>query len=1173
MEEIREYVRVYIDYSSDFAMINENITYSIFIENTSDFDIKDFFVSINVPENTEYCDESLISSNNYVISNEASGIILDNLKARSTCSIFYKVEVIKIPEDGVIVNRNFIKYRLNNGNEMEIGSNILHTRIKGALIKKEEGFRKAIVDGQLKIGELITFEIIIKNTGNITAFDLYLTDILPRNIKPLLDKVIVNNRILTLKTLRDVSLGNLGPFKSLIIRYKAIVESTTVNEEVLSLGKLEYRYFNDFIGDYIDAKSCSNEILLNINEAIINEEDFSCEVDKNKYFTDEYILCTFKIRNSGNTSAVNSLLSINLANGIDIKDNVLIINGKKVVINNLNRINLGEIDPNKEFTVLFKGITKSIIEPEKSIMGTITYDYKDLEIGELVTKCGESNVVKFNVFGTVINNNSNIIDKNLSKSVCKIGDEIDHKVTLNNSGNLKCSNLIFNELNEYGQELIKGSFKVNGKIIDDNKSNLGILIGDINPGENREITYRSRIVQMPTDDFVRSRAYIEFNEGNRKEVRKKIWCKENEIEVVGAKIETVIKTEKFYNFNDGPITCSLNIRNIGNKRANKLNITLSENRFTKINKISTFIKNKNIRVNGNTIEISSLETLEDINLDVELDIDEKSLCNDIAISGDIHYFYFSDKNESKVENERCHIDKKYLKIFYPNVTFNYDSNIIGIEAEEEFSVNLLVENSGNVYINNIMIQDILTDGVELLYCSERVENNVIYIEELRVTEQRIITIVLKGKNDFFNNHINLAGKAKYGYFTDKIVIASKEIKPLRIEFINGKIDFNLVTEKNETILNETIYNSFTIKNNGTYDLKDAKLYIESNKISEIEVNDSFIINSKICKINVLDNSIELGDIRGRDTLVIKYNINSKTTNKIKLYGKLVGNYEFSHNREKREKTFYSNEIELKCHRVGLKSFLSVNKDIVYKGDKIKYSSVIINDGTVPIDFSFKMNVSKSLVEATNGFIVNGVIIPKENNYLATIEPSEGITIDEIYTYSNSFGGSKVFGESIINYSYSLDGNEYKNESEVKTERIFTEAASTTFKEVIIEHKEGLIDFEEELVSVSNIYVTPSVLNYYIVDRFKNINTNNEIISSTKVIVKGIINLNIEYISKTNNVYIHNKHLEFVTFMILPKEYKYDDKIEVKADLGDVYYKIIDLSYLFININLIIKALF
>ena len=163
-------------------------------------------------------------------------------------------------------------------------------------------------------------------------------------------------------------------------------------------------------------------------------------------------------------------------------------------------------------------------------------------------------------------------------------------------------------------------------------------------------------------------------------------------------------------------------------------------------------------------------------------------------------------------------------------------------------------------------------------------------------------------------------------------------------------------------------------------------------------------------------------------------------------------------------------------------------------------------------------------------------------------------------------------EASTNYSYSIDGKEYKNISG-KTERLFIDAAFTTFKEVIIEHKEKLIDFEEELISVSNVYVSTDILNYYIVDRFKNIDTNNDIISSTKVVVRGIITLKIEYISKTNNVYIHNKHLDFVTFIILPKEFKDGDKIEIKGEVLDIYYKIIDLSYLFLNINLIIKALF
>ena len=114
MEEVRDFIKIYIDYSNDFAMINENITYSIILENTSNQNIKEVFVSINIPEYTEYCDESLVCSLNYKISDEESGIILDELKANSRCTIFYKVEVIKVPEEGTIINRNFTKYKIFN---------------------------------------------------------------------------------------------------------------------------------------------------------------------------------------------------------------------------------------------------------------------------------------------------------------------------------------------------------------------------------------------------------------------------------------------------------------------------------------------------------------------------------------------------------------------------------------------------------------------------------------------------------------------------------------------------------------------------------------------------------------------------------------------------------------------------------------------------------------------------------------------------------------------------------------------------------------------------------------------------------------------------------------------------------------------------------------------------
>lgn len=1169
MEEVRDFIKIYIDYSNDFAMINENITYSIILENTSNQNIKEVFVSINIPEYTEYCDESLVCSLNYKISDEESGIILDELKANSRCTIFYKVEVIKVPEEGTIINRNFTKYKIYNQEILEVGSNILYTRIKGALIKREEDFRKNIVDGQLRIGEIITFEIIIKNTGNLTAFDLFLSDIVPRNIEPLLEKVIINNRIVALESLRSISLGNLGPYKSLIIRYKALVKGTTLGDETFSLGKLKYRYFNDSIGDYIDAESLSNELILNINEAIIN--NFKCNIDKESYILNDDIFCRFNIENSGNTSALNTRLYIDLPEGVEIKSNSVFINGEENKIENFRNIELGDLKSFQRITVSFKGKIKNINNGEKCISGKILYDYNDLELDEVVSKCKESNIVKFNVYGVVINNNTKVIERSINKEIYKIGEEIEYKLTIENKGNLKCSNVKLNELEEFGQEVLRKSLKINGISIEENNKKY-FFIGNINPGEKKEISYKSKIIDIPSEEVIRSRAYIEYFEGNNSNEIKKLWCREKDIKVVGAKIETALKVEEFYNINEEAICCSLNIRNVGNKKANRLKLIIFENSILNVSKITYCNKENKIIESQNVIEIEHLDCFEELEVKIEIEIMEAKFHNKVLLDGEVQYSYFSDNEESQIENSICSINKQYLKFFYPNLDLTYNTWVKGIEANEEFEVNLVVKNTGNINLSNIKIWDIIGEGFDLLYCSELYKNNFIVLESLRVEEEKIITIILKGRNDFYESTISIGGKVIYEYFCEKAIELTKSIEPLQLEFINSQIEMKLSSEKNEIILGESIYNSLIIKNKGLYNLFGARLYIIYDNVLDTVINPKVAVNNKLVKFNDLDKFIELGSVESGESLIIKYTVTPETINNRNIYCKLIGYYKFKDSGENREKIFYSNKALLKVQKISLKSFLSADKDIVYKGDKVKYSSVLINDGTVPLNISYKLNVNKSLVPQYNGFTVNGVIIDKKDFYCTTINPSEGISIDELYSYNNSFGGNKLLAEASTNYSYSIDGKEYKNISG-KTERLFIDAAFTTFKEVIIEHKEKLIDFEEELISVSNVYVSTDILNYYIVDRFKNIDTNNDIISSTKVVVRGIITLKIEYISKTNNVYIHNKHLDFVTFIILPKEFKDGDKIEIKGEVLDIYYKIIDLSYLFLNINLIIKALF
>lgn len=1171
MEDLVNKVKIHIDSSTEFAMINEYITYSIFIENKSNLDLENFFVSINIPENTEYVDESLIASEAYEISDKESGINF-TLKAMSTFNAFYKVEVIKIPKDGSIFNRNFIKY-VDNEELISEGSKMIYTRIKGALIKKEEGFRKSIIDGQLKIGEVITFEIIIKNTGNLTAFDLFLTDILPENIKPLTDKVIVNNRILELRTLNNVPLGNLGPFKSLTIRYKSIIESITQDELSFSVGKLKYRYFNDYINDYIDAETVSNELELNVKEAIINgESDFFVELDKDEYFIDDEINCSLKIINSGNTKAKNCLISMELANGLNLIDNKLLLNNLEIKFNNINNIILEDLDCKEEILLKFKLKADSVNPKQKFITAFITYDYIDLEIGGLVSKTSKSNMAYFNVYGVIINNNEKIILKSVSKNFCKIGDEIEHKINIKNSGNLSCDDLTINEVEEFGQEIIINSFKVDNKYIPVNSKNNGVLIGTVKPGEEKNILYKSKVVDIPMDESIKSRAYIEFNEKSKSNIKRKVWCKENEISVIGARIEGDVELSNYYKAEDEFQNYKVNIRNRGNKKADNLKLILLNHKGISINSISYYKNDERKEVtNSNIIFIDELEIFEEMVFEVKFTIDNQYFLDDLFAYGELEYSYYLDEEKSLLENEKNLIKRKYLKIIYPKLELVYESSLNGIEGGEEFSLDLILKNKGNIDFYNIDLKEVIPIGLQLLYANERVEENNIKIAKLEAKKERKVTLVLRGDNNFKENNININIKANYEYYLDKLIKEYKEFDSFQLEFINNYLDFTLVTENKEVLIGESFYNIITIKNVGNYSLKNAKLYIVANDLNNISIDNNIILNNKSYEIDKEGKSLEIGEIFANEIIIIKFNLKSKEVNEIKLSAKITGFYQFNEGDEKREKNYYSNTNSIKVNKVSLSNFFSADKEIVYKGDKVKYSTVLINDGTVNINFSYKINNSKSLILDEDGLIINGVVQGTEY-YEGVIEPSSGIIIDQSYFYNNSFSNNKVFAEGLINYNYSINGKE-RISNIMKTDRIFIDAASTTFKEIIIEHKEKLIEFEEELTSVSKVYVTPIILNKYIIDKFRSIKTNKDIISSTKVMVKGMIALKIEYVSKSNNVYIHSKNLEFVTFIVLPNEYKEGEKIEVEISLEDIYYKIIDLSYLFLNINLIMKALF
>lgn len=256
---------------------------------------------------------------------------------------------------------------------------------------------------------------------------------------------------------------------------------------------------------------------------------------------------------------------------------------------------------------------------------------------------------------------------------------------------------------------------------------------------------------------------------------------------------------------------------------------------------------------------------------------------------------------------------------------------------DEITYTLELVNNGNVFLENIIVYDILMSNLLFIAKSVKIDGisdpfsniiNGINIGALNVGESKVITFKVKALNNNVRIVENLAkGIFKYRDTNGNIYSENtiSNIAKLIIEVAN--LDVLKSANKDFVILNDLIIYEIIIKNTGTV---DALNIIFNDELSEaVEFLDgSFMVNGRIINAVNINEGINIGNILVNCSKVIKYAV--KVTN-IKSSKNIINSasvyFEYILNNgiqgyKKSEKTLLSSKIIT----VGINSFKQINVD-------------------------------------------------------------------------------------------------------------------------------------------------------------------------------------------------------------------------------------------------------
>lgn len=1158
------------------ATLHTEIEYKIHLENNLNMKMYNLIIPITIPYYTKYKDGSLYINEEKYKLNVGNTFIIPIFEVNNILDIKYEVVVEDIPPQGSIDNLITLSYLEDTyrSERKEIKSNKIKTMVKGVKLE----IVKTLNNNSLYIDDEIFEDIIIENKGNIKALNLIIKQIVPKNI--VIESIIINDsKLIEIYNYKSIPIGNLEPLKSVKIGlYGRVVGVNSSVENIVT--EVEYSYFNDYTDKYIPENIIDNNSAIYVKQGYIgpiNREENALSLDKKIALIDEEVKLDFLLYNIGNIKVENVKLNLDVDEGVKIIK--LLLNDVDVnleKITSLNEIRINDIPPWGK--IKLQGIVKikNLEVEEKKINIKVEYKHFDEAKNQYRKDMYVSNEFKLKGYGVILESpEGETVEKKCSRNFCEVGDIIEYRISLKNNGNIGGEKLFFREKLNNNSKFIKGSFKVNDNEIIDCDIYKGVDIGSLKCEEILNIQYKIEVLN-PLGDWLISTsnlAYVEEVEAGLK-VNKNLELIHNKTRIIYPMLsEKIYGNEIEVYRNEDKIIYNIELGNIGNIDLDNIRFSLYKSEELELEKI--IINNEEIDLNsiGNgDINIERIEQEEKKYISIILKVKKVSSNENLQVGGNIGYSYKLkeyDLNNYKVLN----LDTKKYHIIYGDLKGNIivkDKNII---KSDEIQAELSIENIGNIDLYSIELISDEFNSIVLL--DENIINSDKIPNCMESSEKIIIPIKLKGKEihsgNIFNYSTNL--KAKYK-FNDEEIIISKYIDNIEIELVDSLINCEINSDKSNYILGEKAYFRIDISNLGSHRLEEAILQITIPNEVDI-VDDCIYIADNVYRYKDIRNGLRLDKIDINESIIIKYfaNINKISFNKeIQTYYKVEGYYNIKKSNTRIYKEYSSEILKNRVDKVSAKVFLTSDKDLLLNGQDVKYTSIIINDGNLPIDVNYKLYIGDELEEIKDLTTLNGENIKNIEGPI-NIVPNDGVIIEKNYVYRRFKGIDSILVQGVVEATYNTGDPRYSGYKEIKTDTLKTSITNTTFKELVIDKIIDISELEPRVEEIINIYLTPTIINQNIRKVKRNYEYNSIDIIGHRLEIIGNIQYTIEYVSSTNNegVYLITDESVFNSTIVLPEGFIEGETIVVTPKVIDVCHRIVGNDRIFVNINLLINT--
>ncbi|MGL4655765.1 MAG: hypothetical protein ACRCWM_07775 [Sarcina sp.] len=890
----------------------------------------------------------------------------------------------------------------------------------------------ATTDEEINVG------IDIENKGNSSGEKVIIGDIIPDGTSYVEGSIMINENNLSFDgALESINIGTVHLFQRVSIKYKIKVNST-LKGDILK-HKVTLKYENKLNEDECYNKIVkSNESSLNIK--LVKVDDFKKVCSKKEATIGDKVTFTVEGKNTGNIKLYDIILKDKCSKSYNIINESIIINGVKAYNKNLEQgILLETLNVLESFLIQYDAIIVDFEDDTSHDIPILMFKYDIDEKEEFKDKTLYGKSSKLLIKAPDLKTST----KSLNKSTAFLGDEVTTRISLRNTGNIRCENInIKDSIPDYLEFIPNSLFIDSEKIY---SSSLGeVNIGYINSKEIKEISYRAKVCDIPKYNKNKNKVNLFYTYTiDGKNCSKEIVFYGEELVVNGALIKkkNIVKTvDRLYGIIGDELNYNLTFKNEGNFSCEKLFIQEEENRNLE------FIPNS-LNINGIETPYNiykgflygELDGGASINLTFRCKI--KSIPYSSSIQGltEIYYEYRGENGTKKIKNTvTCKSEDVIVKSAIIDNTlgiFTKETPNNAAKSGERIPIRLHLRNMGNTEAYNVVLIDKQIKGIEIVENSitingktESYGDGVFNLGNLKVNEERELLYFAKITKEC-PNYVEANAEVNYSFYGNDggTLIKSKGFsKNLSLNIFNPSLLMTESVNKDSLEVGEILNYNLYVSNNGNIDLRELKLFLDLDNREGIYLNE-LTINRRVIIGATLDKQISLPNIGKDESILIcmKISLNKLLMkNSMRLYPRINLLYEGEENiLTNVEFTGTGREISISLNTLNISK--STAKKTYLKGEKIHNLITVRNDGTNAAEniVVYDSSIGEGFIE--DSLTINGY--PVEMSFISgipigTLKQGECVFIRYSSLYEDDYTKNSV--RSVVRVSSEFLDSKY-----------------------------------------------------------------------------------------------------------------------------------------------------